>query len=241
MIWCYIYAKLNKVPLKERSSFKEIWNSLIEAIWVLGIPIIIIGGIYGGFVTPTESAGIAGIYSIFVSCIIYRELSFKELFNVSYESAISTAQNMILLAGASIFAWVLTRYQVPTNLAKGIMVFANNKYMVLLLMNVIMLIAGMFLDPASIITIMAPLFLPIAIQFNIDPVHLGVVMVVNGAIGMFTPPFGLNLFIASGITKIPMGDLMKTVWIWVILSILALIIITYIPSITLYLPRLIFK
>ncbi len=241
MIWCYIYAKRHNVPLQKRSSGREILSALRGAIWVLGIPIIIIGGIYGGVCTPTESAGIAGVYAIIVSCFVYRELNFKQLFDVSYRSAVSTAQNMILLAGASVFAWVLTRYQVPTNLANAILSVASSKYTVLLLMNVIMLIAGMFLDASSIITIMAPLFLPIATQVGIDPVHLGVVMVVNGAIGMFTPPFGLNLFIASGITKIPMGELMRTVWIWVFLSIIALVIITYIPSITLCIPNLMFK
>lgn len=241
MIFCYIYAKKKDIPLSPKCSWREKGRAFLEAGWALGIPVIIIGGIYGGFCTPTESAGIAAMYAILVSCFVYRELDFKGLFQVCYESAVSTAQNMVLLAGASVFAWVLTRFQVPVHLANAIIGIAGNKFAVLLLMNVILLIAGMFLDPSSIITIMAPLFLPIAVQFGINPVHLGVIMVVNGAIGMFTPPFGLNLFVASGITRIRLTDLFKTVWIWIILSIVALLLITYIEPITMLLPNLVIK
>lgn len=147
---------------------------------------------------------------------------------------------MIVLAGASVFAWVLTRLQVPTALAGMITSAAGNKYAVLLLINVILLIAGMFLDAASIQTIMSPLFLPVAVSYGIHPVHLGIIMVVNGAIGMFTPPFGLNLFVASGVTKIPLTELMRTVGIWIFISCVALLVITYIPVISMLLPGLLF-
>ena len=239
MVYCYIYARVKKIPTTPKVKWKERLGATKEAIWALGIPIIIIGGIYGGFCTPTESAGIAAVYAIIVSCFIYREMDLKDLLNCSYDSAVSTAQNMCLLAGAAVFSWVLTYLQIPNKLAIAIVSFASSKYAVLLAMNIVLLIAGMFIDASSMITICAPLFLPIANQFGIDPVHLGVVMVVNGAIGMFTPPLGLNIFIASGITKVPLSEIYKNVWIWVILSLIALFIITNIPILTMMLPNLI--
>lgn len=241
MLYCYWYAKKKNIPLSPKATARERVQAFKEAGWALGIPVIIIGGIYGGFCTPTESAGIAAMYAILVSLFIYREMNVKDLIRVCSQSAVSTAQNMILLAGASVFAWVLTRFQVPVLLSNAILEFATNKYLVLLMMNIIMLIAGMFLDASSIITIMAPLFLPVAQAFGIDPVHLGVVMVVNGAIGMFTPPFGLNLFVASGVTKISLSELYRTVWVWIGLSILALLLITYAEPIVMFLPNLVME
>ncbi len=238
MGYSYFYACKHKVPTRPRANTRKFFVALKEAVWVLGIPIIILGGIYGGFSTPTESAGIAAVYAIIISLFVYREMNLKDLVEVAYQSAVATAQVMIILAGASVFAWLLTRMQVPAKLAATITSFAQSKFMVLLMINVILLIAGMFLDAGSIQTIMSPLFLPVALQFSVDPVHLGIIMVVNGAIGMFTPPFGLNLFVASGITKVPLAELSRRVWIWVILSCMALLIITYVPQIVMFLPKL---
>ena len=151
-----------------------------------------------------------------------------------------TAQIMVILAGANVFAWIMTRFQVPTILANMLTEMADSKVMVLLIINIVLLIAGMFLDAGSIQTIMAPLLLPVALQYGVNPVHLGIIMVVNGAIGMFTPPFGLNLFVAAGITKIPLTELSKKVWIWIILSCLALLLITYVPQISMLMPGLLY-
>jgi len=240
MLYSYWYAKRKGITLKQRATFKEIIEAFKESGWSLGIPVIIIGGIYGGIFTPTEAAGIAAVYAMFVALFIYKELSLKGLLDVAFESALSTAQIMIILAGASVFAWFLTRHQVPTQLAEILMGFGSSKLFILLIMNIILLIAGMFLDPASIQMIMAPLFLPIALSINIDAVHLGIIMVVNGAIGMFTPPFGLNLFVASSISKTPLGKLVLPVIPFIIISIISLLIITYIPTISLWLPNLLF-
>lgn len=241
MIYSFLYAKKHNVPVRKRASGKEILLALKEAIWVLGIPIIILGGIYGGFCTPTESAGIAAVYAIIVSLFVYREITPRQLVDVAYESAAGTAQIMLILGGASVFAWLLTRFQIPTILANQITSVAHSKTMVLLAINILLLIAGMFLDAGSIQTIMSPLFLPVAAQYGINPVHLGIIMVVNGAIGMFTPPFGLNLFVAAGITKIPLAELSRKIWIWILLSLIALLIITYIPEISMFLPGFIYS
>lgn len=241
MTYSYFYAKKKGIQLEPRASLRQVISALQSAGWALGIPVVIIGGIYGGIVTPTEAAGLASVYAIIVSIFIYKEMNFKDLVDEAFKSAVGTAQVMIILAGASVFAWLMTRFQVPTALADAIMSFGSTKLMILLLINAILLMAGMFLDPASIQMIMAPLFLPLATGVGVNPVHLGIIMVVNGAIGMFTPPFGLNLFVASGATNTPLSQLVKTVGPWIVISMLALLLITYIPSISMLLPDLLFR
>lgn len=147
-------------------------------------------------------------------------------------------QIMILLSAASIFAWVLTKFQVPQGLAEAMVSISDSKIVILLMMNIIMLLAGMFIDSASFTIILAPLFLPIAINYGIDPVHLGVIMILNGAIGMFTPPFGLNLFVASGVSKVPVAGVIRGVMPFLFLSLITLLLVVYIEEISLFLPNL---
>ncbi len=237
MVYCYLIARKDKVPVQKRASIKEVLLALKDAAWALGVPIIIIGGIYGGRFTPTESAVVAAVYAIFVALFIYKELSFKELMDEAVESAVGTAQIMILLAAASIFSWILTRQQVPEALANSLIQLTNSKVTILLMMNFILLIAGMFIDPASSTTILAPLFLPLALSYGINPVHLGIIMVVNGAIGMFTPPFGLNLFVATGISKEPISKIITGAVPFVIVALVVMAIVTFVPQVTLYLVK----
>ena len=235
MVYCYIYAKRSKVPVKKRATLKELLVAIKEAGWALGVPVIIIGGIYGGIFTPTESAVVAAIYAIIISLFVYKEMDFKDLMKESVDAAIGTAQIMVLLAAASIFSWILTREQVPQALANTLVSITNSRILILLMINIILLIAGMFIDAASIQTILSPLFLPVALNYGIDPVHLGIIMVVNGAIGMATPLFGLNLFVATGLSKKPLSTIIKGVIPFIILSLIAMAIITYVPQITLFL------
>lgn len=235
MAYCYIYARRKKVPVKEPATLKELFTALKDAGWALGVPAIIIGGIYGGIFTPTESAVVAAIYAIVVSLFIYKEMDFKGLMEQSIDSAVGTAQIMVLLAAASVFSWILTREQVPQALAQSLMSITNSKIAILLMMNIILLIAGMFIDAASIQTILSPLFLPVALNYGIDPVHLGIIMVVNGAIGMATPPFGLNIFVATSISEKPIGTIIKGVIPFIILSLITMAIVTYIPEVTMFL------
>lgn len=235
MVYCYIYAKRSKVPVKKRATLKELLVAIKEAGWALGVPVIIIGGIYGGIFTPTESAVVAAIYAIIISLFVYKEMDFKDLMKESVDAAIGTAQIMVLLAAASIFSWILTREQVPQALANTLVSITNSRILILLMINIILLIAGMFIDAASIQTILSPLFLPVALNYGIDPVHLGIIMVVNGAIGMATPPFGLNLFVATGLSKKPLSTIIKGVMPFIILSLITMAIITYVPQITLFL------
>jgi C4-dicarboxylate transporter DctM subunit len=241
-IYTFFFAKNIKkdIVVLEKSSIKEVLKALVDCAWGIGLSLIILGGIYSGIFTPTEAAAVAAVYALVVTVFIYRELDLKGVYKVLKNSAIITAQIMILLASASVFAWILTSEGITVTIAKKIIGISSNKYVILALMNIVVLIAGMFIDGASIIMILGPLFYPIAMQVNIDPIHLGIVIVVNCAIGMFTPPFGLNLFVASSITKLSIFKISRGVIPFIIMSIIALLLITYIPGISLWLPRQIY-
>lgn len=235
------YAKRHPEIVRERkTTWKERLIAIKESLWGMGVPIIILGGIYGGIFTATEAAAVAAVYSIVVSLFVYRELDMKGFLNCVQKSAVTTIQVMILLAAASVFAWILTSEGITVAIADAVLSVSNNKYVILFLMNIVLLIAGMFLDGASITTILGPLFLPIALQAGVDIVHLGIIMVVNAAIGMFTPPFGLNLFVAASITKQPMLKVAKGSVPFIIMSLIALLLVTYVPEISLWLPKMIY-
>lgn len=239
MIYIWFYCRRKDVPAEKRASRREILNATKRAAWALGIPTIIIGGIYSGKFTPTESAAVAAVYAMVIALFVYKEMDFKDLYKVAVDSAISTSQVMLLLAGASIFGYVLTMGHAPQTIA-GLIGENVTALQFLLYVNLILLVAGMFIDGSSAIIIMAPLLYPIATKLGIDPIHFGVIMVANASIGMFTPPFGLNIFVAQSQTKLPVTRVMWGVMPFVIISIIVVLIITYIPQISLLLPRLIY-
>lgn len=241
IIYTILYAKKHTEIIRlPKTTGKEKLVALKDSLWALGVPIIILGGIYSGIFTATEASAVAVIYSIVIALFVYKEMDLSKLIDCVYKSAISTVQIMILMAGACIFSWILTSEGITVTIANSILSVSSSKTVILLLMNIILLIAGMFLDGASIVTIMGPLFFPIATAAGVDPVHLGVVMVVNCAIGMFTPPFGLNLFVASNITEKPVMKVAKGVIPFIGLSVVALLLITYIPGISLWLPKTVY-
>ncbi|SDK94577.1 TRAP transporter large permease [Natronincola ferrireducens] len=238
MVYTYFFAKKNvDIGMNKKATMAEFIEAIKDSGWGVGVPVIILGGIYGGIFTPTEAAAVAVAYALFVAMVIYRELDLKGLYNVLRSSAVTTAQVMILLAAASVFAWILTAEGITVAIASAVLSISSNTYVILLLMNIVILIAGMFLDGASIVMILGPLFYPIAMQAGIDPIHLGVIITVNCAIGMFTPPFGLNLFVASSLSELSITKVSKSVIPFIMISVVALLLITYIPSISLWLPR----
>ncbi|WP_163538461.1 TRAP transporter large permease [Gracilibacillus sp. YIM 98692] len=240
IIYCILYGKKNQLVSNEPWSLQEIMYRIKDAFLGLGIPIIIIGGIYGGLFTPTESAGVAVIYAFIITMFVYREMKWKHLFEVLVDSGKTTATVMIILASASVLSWYLTVEQITLSVTEYITALTDNKIMILLLINIIILIAGMFLDGSSLIVILAPLFYSIGISYGIDPVHLGVIMTVNSAIGMFTPPFGLNLFVLMGISRQSLLKLSKGMIPFIAISLIVLAIITYIPEVALFLPNLLY-
>jgi len=205
------------------------------------VPVIILGGIYLGVMTPTEAAGVSAVYAIFVGMFVYKELSFKKLLEVSRDSAVTCAQVLVLVAAAQAFGWFLTVARVPQTISTALLENINSAWLFLVLINIILLIVGMFMEGIAAIIILGPLFYPIAVEPGIDPVHLGVIMVANLAIGNFTPPFGLNLFVATGITGMKMAKLVPAVMVYVVVNIIALLIITYIPEVSMFIPNLAYK
>jgi len=241
MLYSILFTRKTEVIVQKKSTLKQIFFSIKDAFWALGVPVIIIGGIYGGIFTPTEAAAVSAAYAIIVSMFIYKELDFKKLYECGVESAATTAMVMIMIAGASALSWVLTIGGIPQYLDRAILGLSESRIIILIAMNIIMLISGMFVDGVAFILILAPIFLPIALKIGIDPIHLGIIMVANGAVGMFTPPFGLNLFVASGPTGLPFSRIVKGIWPFIAISILSLIVITYIPEISMWLPNMLYK
>lgn len=238
IIYSYIVARKNpQIVVEKVPTFGEARAAFKEAAWGLGVPLIIIGGIYGGVFTPTEAAAVSVFYALFVTVFIYREVDLQKFYTILVRSGVQIAQVMILLSAASIFSWILTAEGVTSGIAATVLSISENKYFVLLLINVIILIAGMFIDGASIILILAPLFFPIATKLGVDPIHLGVIFSVNSAIGMFTPPFGLNLFVASSISGFSVTKVSRSVIPFILVSLITLTIVTYIPEVSLWLPE----
>lgn len=223
---------------KERASGREIGKAFVDALWGLLVPVIILGGIYGGFFTPTEAAVVAVFYGLFVGIVIYRTLNFKKLYTVFVEAAVQTAIVMLVVSTASIFAHIITTERYAQDMADLLLNISDNPIVILLLINVILLLAGAFIDAISAFYIFVPILLPVILHFDIDPTVFGVFMTVNLAIGLFTPPVGLNLYVASGISGSSLLDISKAVLPFLIAAIIVLLLITYIPFFSTFLPNL---
>jgi len=232
--------KLN-IPINPRASFGELLSKFRKSMWGLALLVIIMGGIYGGVFTPTEAAAVSAVYALFVAVVIYRDLKLHQLPQVFVDASRTTVMLMFIVANAMLFAHVLTTERIPQTIAEHIVAFGMAPWMFLLVVNIILLIAGNFMEPTGIILILAPIFFPIAMHLGIDPIHLGVIMVVNMEIGMVTPPVGLNLFVTSGITGMSIMQTTRAALPWLMVLLVFLVIITYIPNITLFLPNLLFN
>lgn len=240
MAYSYFYARKKGLRLKPGENPNKFGASLRGSVWALGVPVIIIGGIYGGIVTPTEAAVVSCVYAMLVGWLIYRELNLSTMYKVVRDAMMATSQVMILVAGATVLSWMLTMQQVQPLLENVISFAQGNTMLVLLLLNVLLLITGMFLDPSAIILILGPLFVPVLMNVGVDPVHLGAIMVTGCALGMYSPPFGLNLFISKAMWKIEFSELARASLFWLALSLPGLLLITYLPWISMWLPRLVY-
>jgi C4-dicarboxylate transporter DctM subunit len=219
---------------KEVASPKERWKAFTGAIWGILVPVIILGGIYGGIFTPTESAVVAVFYGLFVGLFIHKELKLKDIKRILIDSGVQTAT----VSSASLFAYVITTEGIATLISDAVLGLSENRYIILILVNIILLIAGMFMDAISAYYIFVPILLPIMIALGVDPTVFGVFMTVNLAIGLFTPPVGVNLYVACGISDISLNKISKAIVPFVVASIVVLILITYIPAISTFLPDL---
>lgn len=240
ILYIWYFSRHHNLIVSAPSSWSEIGRNTLEAGWSLMVPVLILGGIYCGIFTPTEAAGISAVYALFVGIAVYREIDAKKLYDVCLRSAVTCAQVMILVAAAQSFAWFLTVGRVPQAVTKVIIANVSSPWAFIAMVNVILLIVGMFMEGIAAIVILAPLFFPIAMSMGIDPLHLGIIMVSNLALGNFTPPFGLNLFVASGVTGLPMSRIIGAVMKFILVSIIGLLVISYIPALSTFLPNLVY-
>jgi C4-dicarboxylate transporter DctM subunit len=236
----FIYAKKNNFPTIPKASIKEVWKSFLDAFWGLMLVVIVMGGIYGGIFTPTEAAAVSAVYAFICATMIYRSLKFRDVPKVLLHGANTSAMLLYIITNAILFNFLLTSEQIPQALAAWVTHMNLEPWQFLVIVNITLLLAGQFMEPSSIILILAPLFLPIAKALGIDPIHLGVIMTVNMEIGMLTPPVGLNLYVASHLSHMGLTDVSKAALPFVGVMILYLILITYVPEISLWLVDLLY-
>lgn len=222
----------------KRGSLKEIGIAFVRSLWGLFAPVIILGGIYGGMFTPTEAAAVAAAYGIIVGMFIYKTIDFKSLMDLLIDATVSSSIIMIIVMNASVFAWLLTTGRVAQSIFATVTDFTINPIFILIMINILLLIAGCFMDAISAYYIFIPLFLPICKEVGIDPIHLGIIMTVNLAIGLITPPVGVDLYTACSISGITLKEISGAIWPFILAAIIGLIIITYIPPISLLLPTI---
>jgi len=216
-------------------------SGLKDAILALMMPAIIIGGILGGIFTPTEAAVVAVCYAFLVSFLIYREIRWKDLKKVLIDSVVTTSIIMFVIANSAILGWILAHQQVPQSIAQIFLSISSNKWVILLLINVFLLFVGTFMETTASLIILTPILLPLAIKVGIDPIHFGLVMVLNLVIGLITPPLGVCLFIACSIAKITLDQIVKAILPFLIAAISILFLVTYIPELSLWIPRMVIK
>ena len=222
------------IELLPKATAAERWKSFKEAFWGLLMPLIILGGIYGGIFTPTEAAAASAVYGLFVGFFIYKTLKLKDLYEIFVNSTTTTAVVMFITATASLFAYILTRARLDLAISDALTEITGGNYILFLLIaNIIFLIAGCFMDATSAVLIFTPLFLPVALSLGIDPIHFGAVMVLNLSIGLVTPPVGINLFVGCGIANITLKDISIAVIPLIIACLVVLLLVTYIPFISL--------
>jgi len=219
-------------------TLKEVWIAFKDSLLAFTMPIIILGGIYGGIFTPTEAAAVVTIYGFIVGAFIYREIKLRDLKSILLESAITAATILLIISTANLFGLIMSRERIPQMIAEVFMALSTNKYVFLLLVNLLLLFIGTMFETSASIIILSPLLYPIAMQFGIDPIHFGIVIIVNLAVGMVTPPVGINLFVTCNLAKIKIEAMAKYLVYYLAVLVLDIFIITYIPQLSLWLPNL---
>ncbi len=235
----YLSTRHIKSPGWQRGSLTELLTATRDASWGLIAPIIILGGIYGGIFTPTEAAGFVVVYALVVGTVIYRDLPLRTLPRFFADSALITSMALVIVIGASLFSWVITRLGVSAEITRAITVWSSNPMVIVFIINGILLIAGMFLDAVSITFIFVPLFLPLLQTFHIDLIWFGIVFTVNMAIGQVTPPVGINLYIATGIAEVRFTGVARAVLPMLVGETVVLVLLILFPELSLWLPNVI--
>ena len=237
MVAIYIVAVKKNLPAMPRASLRQWLSTGRKALWGLLLMVIILGGIYTGMFTPTEAAAVAAAYSAFIAIFVYKDLTIRQVPQVILDSGKLTIMLMFIIANAMLFAHVLTTEQIPQQITAWVVELGLQPWQFLLVVNIVLLIAGAFMEPSAVILILAPILFPIAVELGIDPIHLGIIMVVNMEIGLITPPVGLNLFVTSAVTGMTVPQVIRAAMPWLCLLLIFLVIITYVPWVSLALPN----
>jgi C4-dicarboxylate transporter, DctM subunit len=237
-ITTFYRAWRNDYPRMPRASWDECLRAFRESFWGLFLIVLVLGGIYAGLFTPTEAAAMAAVYAFLIAVFVYKELKLTEVPRVLLKAASMSAMILYIVTNAAVFSWLLTSEQIPQSMAEWMTAQGFGTVAFLLVTNIVLLAAGNFMDPAAIVLIMAPILFPMAAVLGVHPVHLGILMAVNMEVGLCHPPVGLNLYVAAGITKMGIGELTIAVLPWLGTMLIFLVMVTYIPEISLWLPRL---
>jgi C4-dicarboxylate transporter, DctM subunit len=227
----------NDYPRMVRASWGECLRAFRKSFWGLFLIVLVLGGIYSGLFTPTEAAAVAAVYAFFIAVFVYKELKLADVPAVLLKAAAMSAMILYIITNASVFSWLLTSEQIPQSMAEWMTAQGFGAMAFLLVTNIVLLAAGNFMDPAAIVLIMAPILFPMAARLGVHPVHLGILMVVNMEVGLCHPPVGLNLYVAAGITRMGIAELTVAVLPWLATMLVFLVMVTYIPEISLWLPR----
>ncbi len=225
-------------PRMPKASWRERWVAFRKSVWGLLLIVLVLGGIYSGAFTPTEAAAVSAVYAFVIALFVYRDLTWKDVPRVLLDSANMSAMLLYIITNAVLFSFLMTSEQIPQAMASWITGAGLNWVVFLLIVNILLLVAGNVMEPSSIVLIMAPILFPIAAKLGIDPVHFGILIVVNMEVGMCHPPVGLNLYVASGITRMGITELTIAVWPWLLTMLIFLVVVTYVPAISLWLPRM---
>ncbi|WP_128255415.1 TRAP transporter large permease [Falsirhodobacter deserti] len=225
-------------PRMPRANFRTRWKAFRESVWGLLLIVIIMGGIYGGIFTPTEAAAVSAVYAFVIAVWVYKDISLRDVPRVLLTSAAMSAMLLYIITNAVMFAFILTSEQIPQALSAWITDLGFGKIGFLLIVNVMLLLIGMVMEPSAIVLIMAPILYPVAVALGVDPVHFGIMMIVNMEIGLCTPPVGLNLYVGSAISRLGLTEVSRATLPWLLTALTFLMLITYVPALTLTLPRL---
>jgi C4-dicarboxylate transporter DctM subunit len=236
-LYIWYYAWWRGEGAGKRFEFGEFLAATRDGAWSIAAPVFVLGGIYAGIFSPTEAAGIACVYAIFVVVLVYGELSWAEVFHTASRSMYLTAQVFVIVASAGVFSWLLTVNGVPQALAETVTSLAVPSWAVMLVINLLLLAVGMFLDTASSILVLTPLLVPVAKAIGVDPVHFGVIFVMNLSIGTFTPPFGINIFVGQAVFKTPLSTIYPGLVPFIAAALAALMVVTYTPQLSLWILR----
>lgn len=234
----YFISVKRNYPKGERLPIKDIMKSFVQAFWAIAMTILILFGILGGVFTPTEASIIAVVYAVIIGKFVYKELKFNQLPRIIIDSMRMTAAIMVLVGFANLFAWIMASEQIPQLIAKTILAISTNKIVVILLINLLLLFVGTFMETIAALVILFPVLLPVATSVGIDPIQFGVMAVLNLVIGLTTPPVGVCLFVASSIGKVSIIKITKAILPFLIVSLIVLLLVSYVPAITLFLPSL---